>query len=232
MAHLELMLAQHGPRGLVHQVKLAAEHQLEHRTAIFMGAIVAIPIQATSQRLVAHRAKGAEVLVDVLRTFPESLVIAQGAVVALNKVWEGGLRPFDASFVPTERVVTAVLDVMATFKTDLLTTQAGLRLLSLHTRSATHLLKLPQVMEVLETAARSFKDDDTVQSYAAETVISINCIEPVDLISAHGEMGYAAVCEATVRLCLSTRRPSIQLGGVDWQERVLKLYPRMRERHP
>ena len=230
MAHLEALLTQHGPRGLVHHVKLAAEHQLEYRAALFIGAIVTIPTKAIAQRLAAHRAKGAEVLVNVLHAFPESFVIAQGALVALNKVWEAGLSPFDAAFVPTERVVTAVLDVMAKHKADLLATQAGLRLLSLHARSRTQLLKLPQVMEALEVATCSYPNDDTVQSYAAETVISINCIEPSGAINAHGQLGYAAVCEATVRLCLSTRRPSMQLGGVDWQEKVMLLFPRMRER--
>lgn len=231
MAHLEALLTQHGPRGLVRQLKRATEHALHDRAALCMGAIVSM--QSLPDRVAAHKAKAAEVLVHVAQAFPTSLLIAQGCLVALNKVWAGGLPPFDArspNTVPTERVLTAVLDVMAKHGADLLATQAGLRLLSLHARSATQLLKLPTVMETLEAAARVFPQDDTVQSYVAQTAVSVNCIEPSDVTSAHGRLGFEAVCEATVRLCVSTRRPALQLGGVDWQEKVIALYPRMRQR--
>ena len=227
MAHLEALRTQHGARGLVRQLKRATERALHDRAALCMGAIVTI--QRLDDRVAAHKAKGAEALVGVVKAFPTSLVIVQGCLAALNKVWAGGLPPFDAPFVPTDRVLTTVLDVMAQHEADRLAQQAGLRLLSLHARSATHLLKLPTVMETLEATARRFPHDDTVQSYVAETAISVNCIEPSDVINAHGRLGYAAVCEATVRLCLSTR-PSIQLGGEAWQARVLQLFPRMRER--
>jgi hypothetical protein len=220
MAHLEALRTQHGPRGLVQQLTLATEHALHHRAALCMGAIVTIDTPA--DRVAAHRAKGAEALLNVLAAFPDSLVIAQGALVALNKVWAGGLAPFNAP---------AVLDVMAKHKADLLAIQAGLRLLSLHARSAMQLVKAPQALKAIELAARTYNEDQIVQSYVAECVVSLNCIEPKDVVMAHGQLGYASICEASVRLCHATARPAaLQLGGADWQEKVLALYPRLRER--
>ena len=126
MANLEALLTQHGPRGLVRQVKLAAEHQLHHRAVLCMGAIVTI--HRVEDRIAAHQAKGAESLVNVMKAFPASLIIAQGGLVALNKVWAGGLPPLDAPFVPTERVLSAILHAMVTFKGDLLLQRVSMHL--------------------------------------------------------------------------------------------------------
>jgi hypothetical protein len=221
---------EHGPRGLVQQLILATEHALHHRAALCTAALATI--DAPADRLAVHQAHGAVALINAVAAFPSSQVILHGALVALNKVWAGGLPPYDAPCVPTERIVASVLDVMVKWKGDLLVTQATLRLLSLHTRSATQLVKAPQVIAAIERAALGqFKTDDVVQSYVAECVVHLNCVEPQDVLTAHGQLGYASLCEMSVKLCYATPRPAaLQLGGADWQVKVLATYPKLRER--
>ena len=101
MAQLEALLTQHGPHGLVRQVKLAAEHRLHHQAALCMGAIVTI--QTIEDRIAAHRAKGAEVLVNVTHAFPASLVGMFGILGGLWGLSAPGMEPTAAKIVAAAR---------------------------------------------------------------------------------------------------------------------------------
>ena len=68
-----------------------------------------------------------------------------------------------------------------------------------------------------------------MQHYGALVVVGLSALEPADVARAHGDLGCAAIAEASVRLALTTPRPAtVRVGGSDWQEAVLALHPRLR----
>ena len=220
------LFAQHGPAGLVQQVALATQHGLPHQAEQCLRAM--IRIQTLGDHRAAFRAGGPWVIALCLETFPTSLGLARAALIAgLFRSWRGGIAPFHGA--PTKRVVKAICKAMKTFKHDLLVVNGGLRLLKLHASSTYRLVETPAVVETVAESMRTFPNNDPVQHFGAHAIAAINGVEPCDLKAAHGEMGYNAIAVTSVAMAVESP-PSLRIGNQSWQQVVLAVYPRLRER--
>jgi hypothetical protein len=217
------LLQTHGVEGLVRRATRAVQHGRELEVALCFAGLMTLPTLA-DQRLAREAGAGRAVL-GSLAAFPRSRAVAPVALAALVRVWAFGLDD------TVEALVDATLACLAAHKDQLVVAQTGLRLLRHHVQSAQQVVAAPRVLATVERVARAFPTDETLQHWVGEIVVALNAIEPHELVAAHGALGHEAVREATVRLCHSTPRPaSLRVGGVDWQAKVLELYPRLRER--
>ena len=139
------------------------------------------------------------------------------------------MPPFEAPWVPTERLVTAVLTSMPRHHADRLTVSAGVRLLKMHALSSQRLVLAPQVLTAIAAAMRSYPHDDTVQHWSAEGVVALNQVEPADVIAAHGQASYDAMCLTSIHLALTALRPAtLLISGTAWHDIILQQFPRLR----
>jgi hypothetical protein len=216
-----LLRREHGTRGLVRALVRATARADERATARLLGAL--LTLDAPPDRGAARGAGAERAVAEALAAFPASRAVAGTALGALARVWA-----FDDA-ADTERLLDATLAALARHAGDALLQAAGVRLLKLHVRSAQQLVATPRVLAALERAMLALPADDAVQHWGAEAVVALNGIEPAALVKAHGALGYGAIAEASVRLCLATPRPAtLQVGGVDWQAKVLAVHPRLR----
>ena len=224
-ARFDAMLRQYGTVGLIEQVKTSSEHQLEHRTALFLAAMVRI--DTMQDHVAAHR----DVVADAVIRFPSSLPVARASLCALSRIWGGGLTPFNDTWVPTTKIVSTILKAMAAQANDLLTQQAGVRVLKMHTYSSFSLIKAPDVMDATANAMRNNPHDETIQHWGSELVCAINGMEPSDIVKAHGELGFQRIAVTSVELAVAMPRPpSLLVNGRPWQDVVLSVHPRLRQR--
>lgn len=177
----------------------------------------------------AHQARGAEACIGALGAFPDDAMVAQAVLCALFRCWGGGTAPFDADWVPTASIVKAILDAAQRYKDDMLVQQAALRLMKLHTNSRLQIVQAPRTVETVAHAMRAFPQDNTIQTWGAESVCALNGIEPSDWVKAHGEASYMALRVTSIELAMTAPRPStVLVNGTDWQDKVLQLFPRLR----
>lgn len=221
MQFFDALLHTHGGGGLVMQLRVATQHRLRTRCIQLLSALVRI--DNANDVLSAHTNRGAEAVIHALEAYPRDLMLTQSALCALAHIWP--IEPW----VPTQRIVKAVLEAAARHKTDQLIAQATMRLLKLHAHSPSQLELAPQVLEAVARIARAFDQDETVAEYAAHTVVAMAGIEPAALTRAHGKATALSVTATIVQLAVNARTPpALVLGGRPWNDRVLSLYPRLR----
>jgi hypothetical protein len=229
MASLDALLATRGPQGLCDDLRDATAHSLHDVAVMYLSAMMRI--DTLTDHVAAHQARSAEAIVDALDRWQDSLELNTVALGALFRVWAGGMPPFEAQWVPTERLVQAVMAAMQRHQADRLTVSAGMRLLKLHARSTQRLMLAPQVLAAIADTMPMYPQDDTVQHWSAETVVAICANEPADLITAHGIVQYDAMCVTCIQMALTARRPAtLFVAGSAWYDKVLELFPRLRSR--
>ena len=223
----DALLATRGPQGLCDDLRDATAHALHDVAVRYISAMMRI--DTLTDHMSAHHARSAEAITDALHLWPDSLELNAVALGALFRVWGGGVPPFEASWMPTERLVQAVVAAMRRHQADHLATSAGLRLLKMHTRSAQRLVLAPQVLAAVADAMRAHPQDETVQHWSAEAVVAICANEPTDVIAAHGLVQYSDMGVASIQLALAARRPAtLFIAGSAWYDKVLELFPRLR----
>jgi hypothetical protein len=222
MALFDALLQIHRGAGLILQLRVATEHRLRTRCVQLLSAL--IRIDNPNDVVAAHNNRGAEAVVDALEAYPRDAMVTQAALCALAHIW-----PIQAPWIPTQRIVKAVVDAAARHKTDRLIAQATMRLLKLHTQSTSQLELAPQVIDTANRIAGAFPDDDTIAHYAAETVVALATVEPADMIRTHGQATCLTMSSTMVALATNARQPAtLVLGGQPWSQRVLALFPRLR----
>ena len=224
---LDALLATRGPQGLCDDLRDATAHSLHDVAVMYLSAMMRI--DALTDHVAAHQARSAEAIADALDCWPQSLHLNTIALGALFRVWGGGVPPFEASWVPTERLVSAVLTSMQRHHTDRLTVSAGVRLLKMHALSSQRLVLAPQVLTAVAAAMRSYPQDDTVQHWSAEAIVALDQVEAADVIAAHGQASYDAMCLTSIQLALTALRPATLLvSGTAWHDMILQRFPRLR----
>jgi hypothetical protein len=227
IASLDALLATRGPHGLCDDLRDATTHSLHDVAVMYLSAMMRIDV--LFDHVVAHQARSAEAIADALDCWPQSLQLNTVALGGEFKVWRGGMPPFHAPWVPTERLVSAVLTSMQRHQTDRLTISAGVRLLKMHAQSSQRLVLAPRVLTAIAAAMRSYPQDDTVNHWSAEGVVALNKVEPADVIAAHGQASYDAMCITTIQLALTTLRPAtLLISGTAWHDMILLQFPRLR----
>ena len=227
MASLDALLAMRGPHGLCDDLRDATAHSLHDVAVMYLSAMMRI--DTVTDHVTAHQARSAEAISDALDRWPDSLQLNTVALGGLFRVWGGGVPPFEASWVPTERLVSAVLTSMQRHQADRLTISAGVRLLKMHAQSSQRLVLAPQVLTAIEAAMRSYPQDDTVQHWSAEAIVALNQVEPADVIAAHGQASYDAMCLTSIQLALTALRPAtLFISGMAWHDMILQRFPRLR----
>ena len=227
MASLDALLAMRGPQGLCDDLRDATAHSLHDVAVMYLSAMMRI--DTVTDHMAAHQARSAEAIADALDRWPQSLQLNTVALGGLFRVWGGGVPPFEASWVPTERVVSAVLTSMQRHHADRLTVSAGVRLLKMHAQSAQRLVLAPKVLTAIASAMHTYPDDETLQHWSAVSIVALNQVEPADVISAHDQASYDAMCITSIQVALTALRPtSLLISGTPWYDTILQKYPKLR----
>ena len=227
LARLDAAVEQHGPAGLVSELRICVQRAWRERTIFVLTAMGRCT--DVNDQVGLARADASSVIADALAAYPHDRLIACAGLCALSRCWGGGTPPFDSDWVPTEAIVNAILDAAQHHKCDLLVQQAALRLIKVHVNSRHQLVQAPRTVETVACAMRAFPRDDTIQTWGAEAVCAINGIEPTDWVEAHGEASYTALRVTSIQLAMTAPRPStVLVNGVAWQDKLLQLFPRMR----
>lgn len=257
-ARYDALLLQHGAAGVAEAVRRATRARREHDAAHALAAM--IRLDAPHDQAAARRAAGGAAVVEALATFSRSLAVARAALAALSRVWpDAAADARDTSLVPpvldalarhradvhvqqaglrllrlhvrseddavalahAPGVVAAVDRAMRAFDADPTVQHWGC---ARRRRRQSPPAPLPSPL-----ASPPAHPSPLLRS--AEIVCALNGFAPEAIAAAHGALGWAMLAEASVRLCLSTPRPStLRVGGVDWQAKVLALFPRLRSR--
>ena len=226
-APLDALLATRGPQGLCDDLRDATAHSLHDVAVLYISAMMRI--DTLTNHVAAHHARSAEAIVDTLDCWPQSLQLNTVALGGLFRVWGGGVPPFEAPWVPTERLVTAVLTSMQRHHADRLTISAGVRLLKMHAQSSQRLVLAPQVLTAIASAMHTYPGDATLQHWSAEAIVALNQVEPADVISAHDQASFDAMCITSIQVALTALRPtSLLISGTPWYDTILQKYPKLR----
>jgi hypothetical protein len=208
------MQDENGAAIIVNQLRLATNSQTRNEAAVQLAALIQTK---PTDRTALRSARAADVVADSISAFHGDVIIAQVGIGALWHVW---IPP-----VPTERLITLVLDEMARHHDVMLLQQAGMRILRMHAASPQHLLLAPSVLTAVGRVMQA-RHDDTNQHWGAETVCCLASIDPAEIIRTHGTSKLAAMAQLFTELAINAPRPATLLvGGQPWYELILELYP-------
>lgn len=215
-------LALQGPAGVVGQLRNAITHQLQQHAVLHLAALV----QATeAQGRVAARHGAANVLADVLCTWPDDPELCGLAFCAA--VHASGL----GTEVAAPRLVDATLQCLEKHgHKDVRLSQAGLRLLRLHASARTHgAAQAPRVATLCNKLMKKHRDDDSVNYYAAWSLLLLLLQDKAAIVASNGSMGLATVHEKTLEAASRGDATSVTFQGRPWHAFVLAtMFPRLR----
>ena len=223
---LDAAVAQHGPAGVVAQLRGCVDGARRERAIFLMSAMVRCT--SLNDQIALSRADAASVLVEAIAANPRDQTAVRAALCALSKCWPSE-EANDAQMA--RRVVQSCIDAI-TSHADLHVNQAAMRLLKCHALSNQNLAMAPQAMEALQRATRAFPADDTIHFYAAQAVVGFCSIEPDEVLSAHSQSGFDRLSQAAIAIAviaIAAPQPTeLRIRGRPWAEVILTLFPRLR----
>ena len=225
IALLDAAIEQHGPAGLVAELRVCVQRSQRARAVFVMSAM--IRVTNINDQVALARAGAASAVADAIAGHPSDKLTVCAGLGALDKCWPSGEGAHDAQ--TTRRVVQTAIDAIRAH-VDLIVHHAALRLLKVHALSAHNLVLSPQTIHAVQRATQAFPSDDTIQFYAAQAVAGFCSIEPADVIHAHGQSGFDLLSEAAIAIAVAAASQPTELLIRDrpWTEVILSLYPRLR----
>ena len=208
--------------GIVEQLRTATQRRDRTRVVELCASLIGLNL---ADNVAAHHAGAASALAEALEAWPNDALATQAALCALFHVWAGGVLPFhDATAVPTERILQAIVDSLRRHPTELHIAQAATRLLKMHTASSNRLFMLPTVMEAIELAMQNWPADDSVQHWGAQTICHIHAIPQDTVVQIHGRDAYTTICTKTLALADGALRPAtLFVRNKPWYDAIVDI---------
>lgn len=219
----EALLPPYDAAGIVEQLRTATQRQ--NRTRAVQLCTSLIGLNDLADNVAAHRAGAASALAEVLDAWQNDALVTQASLCGLFHAWAGGVPPFhDATDVPTERILQAIVDSLRRHQSELYVAQAATRILKMHAASTNRLLLLPAVMEAIELAMKSWPADDSVQHWSAQALCHLHNIPHIDIVQTHGRDAYTTICTKTLALADGALRPAtLFLAHKPWYDAIVDI---------